>query len=1131
MTELFNPSPLVLSTLQNLSLVLDRSTSLTRSPGGSGLAVGHSEARAFGGIAMPMARTGQSMPAKVRYGAITVTPRAQGSAFSRRPGVHPAIDRAYDNPGVRFGDRVRGGARPASSAGETSCHFSQTSVSKTSPIREMIKATRSGRRRTGSRAAAHVLYVEREGAPEQIRGKGQERLSGEAFTAEIERRGLDRSAVAQQAYIERAGAAEGMERKPGRRITDEELDALDEASFGTIGETVEERTRFWRAVEEAEATPKGDRVTVKPAENPAWWARVAEHIEQAPPVAQKPIRDALVRNDGAPFDIKLTTDKAFALHQWAVGLDTEAPLEISPGRGGRTQTRVIAELPHEIDGRERLQIVRDFTQKLAEKGFPYWAVIHAPDGNNDARNFHVHIAYYDRPAAKIQGSDGKGDVWDFEIQEERRYPNRTKYLVRPYQQNRRRETNDQDWVTELRKHWETVSNRVLEEAGVSKRYNLGTYESMGIDLEPLKHINSRTFNKERKGELTEEGPVLARRQWDTVHDRLVREHEDRARKREGSIAGMADHAARLVAPQSYGSHRVAEVKRLGEMGVKASFQLALLELNQDLTRLVADRITSRPKLMMNAADHEDRKARRQSTLPDAAPQDRAVAGAELFGLNRRSEIATFMTLVYDGALRLDRDNEQRSQAARNNVRLIVRELKAWMAEPARPLQVARRYAPEAVQSLDDPARTERRESSRGALQEGFREAVEGRSTEILHALKAELAHRSVPQAAQSAPAAAPPSAASQKERPVATASPTVSSPPAKPSDERTKPRYTPGRPDGIAPQIGRTGFRPRPEHADLGRFLHRPTLSTGAPRPQEPTRETLRTRQASTSLQAEPGLPHTGGRSGHGSPTAGAAKHQETRARSEQPSSGMPRVSHGPIHAHTDDAGPPGILDTNPGNRPGAPSPAQLETPVTIGQPIETSPGASRAADTHSGQAIESRVPIVTYAGRGCGRTSPEQPASPKRRDSHPAPSVAPPALNLGQRRTESETARAGGEGVGSVSPSVAIGAATGSEDERLQPGLTADSSSVPPSSGIVGSPVGRGPLDEAQGRGEPMAPNLAASVNGEGATRPVVATEPVAAAHGPVSPVASPAVETMRIVGAKRPGKKSRTRDRSFER
>lgn len=735
MAALFNPSPLVLGTLQNLSLILDRSAAISRGPGVAGLAVGRSEARALGGLDMAIDRPGQSMPAKVRYGAITIAPRAQGSAYSKSPGVHPAIDRAYDNPGVRFGNRVKGGERPTSSAGETSCHFSQTSVSKTSPIREMIKAARSGRRLTGSRAAAHVLYVEREGALEQIKKRDEERLRGEDFIAAIEWRGKDRSAVAQQVYIERAGAAEGMERKPGGRVTDEELDALNEASFGTIGNTVEERTQFWLAVEEAEATPKGDRITIKPTENLEWWGKVAEAVYTAPAGAQKAIRDALDRGDGEPFDLKLPTDKAFALHQWAVGLDTNAPLEISPGRGGRTQTRVIAELPHELDGRERLQIVRDFTQKLADKGFPYWAVIHAPDANNDARNFHVHVAYYDRPAGKIASPGGKGDVWDFEIQEERRYPNRTKYLVRPYQQNRDRTTHDREWVPELRKHWETVSNRVLEEAGVSKRYNLGTYESMGIELEPLKHINSRTFNKERKGELTEEGPILARRQWDNVHDRLVKDHETKARKREKSIAGLTEHARRVAKTVPGAAKKTDEIERLKELAVKASFQLALLELHQDLTRMVVDRIASRPKLMMTAADREEVNARKKRGIAeDLPPRDGPVAGASLFGLSLRSEVVTFLTKIYDGGLRLDRENGMRADIARNNVRMIVRELRERIAHPSYPARPGGSLANAMLYDLDSDERLKMRAERQASLGEQIRNASEQSQEQVVAAM-------------------------------------------------------------------------------------------------------------------------------------------------------------------------------------------------------------------------------------------------------------------------------------------------------------------------------------------------------------------------------------------------------------
>ena len=1111
MTALFNPSPLVLGTLQNLSLVLDRSTSLARGPGVAGMAVGRSEARAFGGLAMPIARTGQSMPAKMRYGAITVTPRAQGSAFSRSPGVHPAIDRAYDNPGVRFGDRVRGESRPTSSAGETTCHFSQTSVSKTSPIREMIKAARGGRRLTGSRAAAHVLYVEREGAPEQIRGKSQERLSGEAFTAEIERRGLDRSAVAQQAYIERPGAAEGMERKPGRRITDEELDALDEASFGTIGDTVEERTRFWLAVEEAEATPKGDRVTIKPAENPAWWARVAEGVDQAPLAAQKPIRDALARADGEPFDIKLTTDKAFALHQWAVGLDTEAPLEISPGRGGRTQTRVIAELPHEIDGRERLQIVRDFTQKLAEKGFPYWAVIHAPDANNDARNFHVHIAYYDRPAAKISAPGGK-DVWDFEIEDYVTYksPNggAKRHLTRPHQQNRLRETNSQDWVTELRKHWETVSNRVLEEAGVSKRYNLGTYESMGIDLEPLKHINSRTFNKERKGELTEEGPVLARRQWDTVHDRLVKEHEDRARKREKSIAGMADHASRLVAPQAYGSHRVAEVKRLGEMGVKASFQLALLELHQDLTRLVSDRIASRPKLIMNAADKEEQKTRKKrGEALDAPPQDRPVAGAGLFGLSRRSEVVQFLTTIYDGALRLDAENARRTETARHNVRLIVQELKNWIADPARPLHAARRYSPEGIQALDDPARAERREIQRTALQQGFREVSERQSGEILSEIAKTVADdpRSAraPQeaAARSSQAAgAPPSTAAraterrsaEPSTPAARTSRAWQSPAAAAAEPRRRNQEPVGT-EGNASRSAATGLRPRPQHPLEALGLGQPSRSSGAPTAAKTPDPSAAGRPATRDAR-EPG-PQPGASttpSPGPSETTPARRGAETIPPATDARATPAKSPSGPAATRAETA----VIQ--PATAPAAVVPARAAVPTTPGVTPRPTPAATAVAPK---PVIKAEPTPATAGARP--RTEPSQSATPKP-PTGPAPATT----------------------------------------ERSPPASSAQKTAVPeartasrsaPTTRIADGPTAAPKTGERRGGRGFAPPNVAAIMEDHGGRR---STPPVAKPKPP-EPAPTPAVAPkppepaaeLRITGAKRPEKRRRERDRGRER
>ena len=725
MSATLNPSPFVLATLQNLS-------TMTASRGVGHIfsrpIKGHSEARAFGGLDLAMARTGRDGPAKVRYGAIRVTPRSTGSAYSKSPGVHHAIDRGYDNPGVRFGDHIRSG-RPVSAAGETSCHFSQTSVSKTSPIREMIKAARGGRRRTGSKAAAHVLYVERDGAAEKI--DKYELLYGARFTNEIERRAADRSAVAQQAYIERAGAAECIERVPGRPITDDDLDALDEGSFGTIGNTVTERTRFWEAVEAAEATPKGDRIVVKPADNPSWLERAVKVANGAPAAARAAIQAAHASGNHDAFELKLPTDKAFAFHQWAVALDTEASLEISPGRGGRTQTRIIAELPHELDGRERLQVVRDFANLLTAKGFPFWAVIHAPDDNNDARNYHVHIAYYDRPCRKVLTAEKK-EVWDFEVLEERRYPNRTKYLVRPHQQNRDRTTHDREWITILRRHWETSTNRVLEDAGQTKRYNLGTYASMGIALEPQKHINPRTFNKERKGELTEDGPVLARRQWDAAQDAALKDHQSQAERRFARINALAEMATAGMERHPQRGLAMDLVERLRVLGVEVSAEKARADLMLNLGRIVMDRVMSRPKLIMFDAIKEDDKTRRKNgkAATDPVP-DRPVPSAEMFGPVTRNELSAFIVAMSDVALKHDKEHERFVQVANSRFKHVLVGLKAWAEHPMQPVTGAHILRLHGERPID-PSGIERQRRNRiAAFQADFTKRLEATLPEFL----------------------------------------------------------------------------------------------------------------------------------------------------------------------------------------------------------------------------------------------------------------------------------------------------------------------------------------------------------------------------------------------------------------
>jgi hypothetical protein len=158
------PGHLVLNTLQDLSRAVSRAGARDPSRDFTRVIPNPSKAYTLGGLGVAVA--GKDAPAPVRFGAITINPRSVGTMIGLSPGVHQAVGRAYDNPGVRFGDRSKGSARPLSDDGAQTFHFSHTFSSKTSPIREMIKAAHGGRRYWNSKATDHLLYIERDGAAE-----------------------------------------------------------------------------------------------------------------------------------------------------------------------------------------------------------------------------------------------------------------------------------------------------------------------------------------------------------------------------------------------------------------------------------------------------------------------------------------------------------------------------------------------------------------------------------------------------------------------------------------------------------------------------------------------------------------------------------------------------------------------------------------------------------------------------------------------------------------------------------------------------------------------------------------------------------------------------------------------------
>jgi hypothetical protein len=689
------PGHLVINTLQDLSRAVSRAGARDPSKDFTRIIPNPSKAYALGGLGI--AASGKDAPAPVRFGAITINPRPTGTLLGLSPGVHQAVGRAYDNPGVRFGDRSKGSARPLSADGAQTFHFSHSYYSKTSPILEMIKATRGGRHYWNSKATDHLLYIERDGAAEKI-GKEKEYpgydpdVEGDEFER-LERDAAGRSAQNQQDYLERPGA---VERTPVHDLSDDELDKLEYASFGNIGDTLEERRYFWNALEKVEQDPQGDEVKIKFADYPELWGLAIQNLASAPSQLKKVLEAQAASGEPADFRKKLPTKNALEIHNWVAGLDPEAPIEIGPGRGGRIQNRIIAELPFELEGRERVEIVRNFTKKLTEKGLPFWAVIHAPDDNNDRRNYHVHIIYADRPAARMKDpNDPNGPLkWDFEITERKRFPNRHWREVYPYLQNKLPEVSvgreSDTWVPILRERWKDVSNEVMEKAGVIKRYDARSYEAMGIQLDPLKHIPSKTFNKERKGELTEDGVVLARRQWQVMQDRLVADHGKRAQHRQRKLKETTGKAKAVMGSQSpYKDIALKEVDRLTKIIERLGYRISTQELFQDLTRLVVDRVASRPKLIIDADIKKNEKSPGRTKAKGGqghgqttqAPEDKNGATPPVG--RAAKEAMTFLLEVFGHAIHMDRRTGAEVKVARSQLNILLKRLENMMADPKR----------------------------------------------------------------------------------------------------------------------------------------------------------------------------------------------------------------------------------------------------------------------------------------------------------------------------------------------------------------------------------------------------------------------------------------------------------------
>ncbi len=409
------------------------------------------------------------------------------------------IARILAKPGIRTASGLQSQkaqkqtTRPQGQNGAVSFHFSVSTFSKGGQLADVLKGRKSASAAL-SGGGKHQRYIDREDAVEVVHSK------------------------AMQGYIDDPSKLEHVV-----------SDGLEVSSFGNIGATKDERDVFWDAVDDSEDKPRKTKVVLDPEKEPDIWTKIRKSTANRPDTpsiislaltANQPISETVSEADGLKL-IDIFQKAGFTRISAEQSVDDlpDAPIAFLVGRGGRVQTRLVIELPHEMTPSQRLVLTKEFCKPYEDLGLPYWAAIHAPNKHNDSRNYHVHINLYDRPAKKIEHPDrpGSGEmVWDFSYTRENRDKHRNKWISRPFQQKKLLAIGqEKTWIRTERARFAKLANEHLVAAGAEKRLDPRTYVEMGVIEKARDRVDPASYARERKGQETTQGLKLADQQWAT----------------------------------------------------------------------------------------------------------------------------------------------------------------------------------------------------------------------------------------------------------------------------------------------------------------------------------------------------------------------------------------------------------------------------------------------------------------------------------------------------------------------------------------------------------------------------------------------------------------------------------------
>jgi hypothetical protein len=236
------------------------------------------------------------------------------------------------------------------------------------------------------------------------------------------------------------------------------------------------------------------------------------------------VHDYTDRTDVAHAEIVLPTEYADQVDMdWALDRSTLWNAAEHAGRrcNSRLAREILVHLPLELTPAQRTQLVRGFSQELADRyRNAVDFAVHVPRAHADHRHHHAHLLMTTREV----GPGGLGGRAPLELSGTERHarglgPSKGDLL----------------W---MREPWAQVTNEALREAGVAARVDHRSYQTQGIDREPQAVIpRAILYSERRSGRSSPAGDDIRARHRERVEARLkgAEEHSRDERRRQSTM--------------------------------------------------------------------------------------------------------------------------------------------------------------------------------------------------------------------------------------------------------------------------------------------------------------------------------------------------------------------------------------------------------------------------------------------------------------------------------------------------------------------------------------------------------------------------------------------------------------------